>query len=298
MTDNDDMTAKTVPSRGGSTTGTRTGSPRPNGTSTGDRADARRNRAKVLAAAGDAFAAGGLDVPLGEIARRAGVGAGTVYRHFPSKQALLEAVFAQHLSDLAASGERRMARSEPADAFYGFVRDVVEKSHRRGAVCDLVAADASWPRPVLTASLLRFRQVLTALLHAAQRAGGVRADIGPDDVVSLTVGCAAVLTARRDRPAGLRLVQLTLDGLRPPGSVTKDPVLRDTAARCEECGGALTAHPTGRPPRFCGATCRQRAHRRRAAHHGTASAGAFADAPQPASAAGPSPRSRPSSSRA
>ncbi|GAA3009645.1 hypothetical protein GCM10010527_51150 [Streptomyces drozdowiczii] len=236
----------------------------------GNRADARRNRAKVLAAAGEVFAEQGLGVPLGEIARRAGVGAGTVYRHFPSKQALLEAVFVQHLDELVASGERRMARSAPTEAFFGFLLDVVEKSDRRGPVCDVVAADASWPRPMLRASVLRFRQVLTALLHAARRAGGVRDDIGPDDVVSLTVGCASMLAARRDRSAGRRLVQLTLDGLRPSTTVTEPQRFRDgravgpeAAVSCAECGATLTVRPTGRPVRYCGATCRQRARRRR-----------------------------------
>ncbi|MET8697859.1 helix-turn-helix domain-containing protein [Kitasatospora sp. NPDC004723] len=237
----------------------------------GDRADARRNRAKVLAAAGEAFAEQGLDVPLGEIARRAGVGAGTVYRHFPSKQALLEAVFAQHLNDLVASGERRMARFAPTEAFFGFLQDVVETSHRRGPLCDVVAADASWPRPVLTAAVLRFRQVLAALLEAAQRVGGVRADVGPEDVAALTLGCVSTLDARRDRSAGLKLVQLTLDGLHPSTPVTESHGFRDgrgghgAAAACEECGAAIAVRPTGRPVRYCGATCRQRAHRRRLA---------------------------------
>ncbi|MFG1809542.1 TetR family transcriptional regulator [Streptomyces sp. NPDC049040] len=241
-------------------------------TTGGDRADARRNRARVLAAAGEVFAEQGLDVPLGEIAHRAGVGAGTVYRHFPSKQALLEAVFARHLNDLVVSGERRMARFAPTPAFFGFLLEVVEKTHGRGHVCDVVAADASWPRPMLTAAVLRFRQVLTALLHAAQRAGGVRADIGPDDVVSLTVGCASMLTARHDRSAGLRLVRLTLDGLRTPDGVTEQQAFRDGAgirresvASCAECGAALHPMPTGRPMRYCGATCRQRGRRRRLA---------------------------------
>lgn len=199
-------------------------------------------------------------------------GAGTVYRHFPSKQALLEAVFAQHLSDLVASGERRMARLAPTEAFFGFLMDIVEKSHSRGNVCDVVAADASWPRPVLKAAALRFRQVLTALLHSAQEAGGVRAGIGPDVVVALTVGCTSMLGARRDRSAGFGLVQLTLDALRPSSVVTERQVFRDARgpagealARCEECGTALTVRPTGRPVRYCGATCRQRGHRRRLA---------------------------------
>jgi len=243
----------------------------------GDRSDARRNRAKVLSAAGEAFRQQGLDVPLGEIARRAGVGAGTVYRHFPSKQALLEAVFVQHLNDLVAAGEQRMARYAPAEAFFGFLLDVVAKADRGGHICGVVIADASWPRPMLTASVLRFRQVLTALLHAAQQAGGVRADIGADDVVSLTVGCSAMLSARRDRAAGRRLVQLALDGLRPTAPVTERHAFRDGSgfrdgpghqdpgACCAQCGAALTVRPTGRPVRYCGATCRQRARRRRLA---------------------------------
>ncbi|GAB2827960.1 hypothetical protein GCM10022221_27840 [Actinocorallia aurea] len=231
----------------------------------GDRADARRNRAKVLAVAGEALAKEGLDVPLGEIARRAGVGAGTVYRHFPSKQALLEAVFAAHLNDLAAAGERWTARCAPTEALFGFLLDVIEKSHHRRHICDVLAADASWPRPLLTAARLRFQQVLTALLHAAQRAGGVRPDLVPEDVTALTLGCAAILTAHRDRTSALTLVHLTLDVLRPPTHVTK-PIFRDTLTpQCEECRTPLTLHATGRPPRFCGPTCRQRAHRRRPA---------------------------------
>ncbi|MFE7558357.1 TetR/AcrR family transcriptional regulator [Kitasatospora sp. NPDC057500] len=232
----------------------------------GDRADARRNRAKVLAAAGQAIAEQGLDVPLGDIARRAGVGAGTVYRHFPSKQALLEAVFTQHLDDLIASGERWAARFPPTAAFFGFLLDVVELSSGRGHICDVVTADTSWPRPLLTASRLRFGQVLTALLHAAQRAGGVRPDVGPEDVLALTAGCVSMLTARHDRPAGLKLVQLTLNGLHPSGPVTEERSFRDDqSVHCEECGAALTVRPTGRPGRYCGATCRQRARRRRLA---------------------------------
>ncbi|WP_052709375.1 TetR/AcrR family transcriptional regulator, partial [Streptomyces sp. NRRL S-495] len=230
-------------------------------------------RARVLSAAGEAFAERGLDVPLGDIARRAGVGAGTVYRHFPTKHALVEAVVVQQLGELIASGERRTARSAPAEAFFGFLLDVVDTSRNRATVCDVLSTDASWPRPVLTAAVARFRHLLETLLHAAQRAGGVRPDLGPEDVVAVVVGCASMLTARHDRAAGLRLVRLTLDGLRPSApAVTEGRSFRDSrgslhapAPVCEECGAALTVHPTGRPARYCGTTCRQRAHRRRPA---------------------------------
>ena len=232
--------------------------------SRGDRADARRNRARVLAAAGEAFAEYGLDIPLGEVARRAGVGAGTVYRHFPTKQALLEAVHAQHLTDLIAVGDRLAAQLPPVEAFFELLLDVVESSHRRGPVCEIVSAEPSWPRPVLRALTLRFEQILTAMLHAAQRAGGVRADVDTDDVAALAVGCTTMLSARRDGPAGRRLVRLALDGLRPAAPVTERPLFRD-APTCVECAAPLTVRPTGRPSRYCGPTCRQRAHRRRLA---------------------------------
>jgi len=83
------------------------------------RADARRNRARVLAAAQEAFATEGLSVPLDEIARRAGVGAGTVYRHFPTKEALFEAIVLHQMQDVIAQvRDRADARTIPAAAFY------------------------------------------------------------------------------------------------------------------------------------------------------------------------------------
>ncbi|MDX3232809.1 helix-turn-helix domain-containing protein [Streptomyces sp. ME19-01-6] len=234
------------------------------------RADARRNRAKVLRAAVRAFTDHGLDVSLGEIARQAGVGTGTVYRHFPSKEILLEAVLVQHIDDLVAAARRWAAQTPPTAAFFGFLLEVVDKSSGRKHVCDVVASDASWPRPMLAASGRRFRQALAELLRAAQQAGGVRTDIGPDDVAALAVGCATIRAAHRDRAQGTRMVHLTLECLRDPTPVTKDRMFRDapgggheTRPGCEECGARLDARTTGRPARYCGATCRQRAHRRR-----------------------------------
>ncbi|MFD4545815.1 TetR/AcrR family transcriptional regulator [Streptomyces sp. NPDC058251] len=240
------------------------------------RADARRNRTKVLAAAARALTDHGLDVSLGEIARQAGVGTGTVYRHFPSKEILLEAVLVQHVDDLVAAARLWAARTAPTAAFFGFLLDVVDKSYGRRYVCEAVTTDTSWPRPSLAASARRFRQVLDELLRAAQQAGGVRTDVSPGDVAALTVGCATIRAAHRDRADGTRMVHLALECLRNP--VPRDPVpvtegrrFRDAtgtlhaAPQCEECGARLDARTTGRPARYCGATCRQRAHRRRVA---------------------------------
>lgn len=235
------------------------------------RADARRNRVKVLAAAARAFDDHGIDVSLGEIARQAGVGAGTVYRHFPSKEILLEAVLVHQVDHLVDAARRWATRTTPVPAFFGFLLEVVDTSYGRKHACEAVSTDTSWPRPGLAASAQRFRQVLDELLRAAQKAGGVRTDISADDVAALTVGCATIRAAHRDRTGGTRMVHLALEGLRKSGAVTEEREFRDTpgmlhaAPRCEECGARVDARNTGRPARYCGATCRQRAHRRRVA---------------------------------
>ena len=100
------------------------------------RADARRNREIVLRTAMRAFADEGPGVSLGRIAQRAGVGAGTVYRHFPSKEVLLEAVLAEHVDNLAAAADRWATRAAPGDALFGFLLEVIEKTADRRGVCE------------------------------------------------------------------------------------------------------------------------------------------------------------------
>jgi AcrR family transcriptional regulator len=239
------------------------------------RADARRNREIVLRAAVRAFTDEGLEVSLGRIAQRAGVGAGTVYRHFPSKEVLFEAVLAEHVDALAAAADRWAARAAPGDALFGFLLEVIEKSAGRQRVCDALSADKGWPRALLAAAGHRFRAGLERLLRDAQQAGAVRPDLRADDLAALVFGGAALCSAHRDRARGLQLARLLLDGLRIP-AVTKSVPFRDgrdarhgTAARgaryCEVCGTPLRLQATGRPPRYCGAACRQRARRRRIA---------------------------------
>jgi AcrR family transcriptional regulator len=240
------------------------------------RADARRNRELVLRTAVRAFADEGLEVSLGRIAQRAGVGAGTVYRHFPSKEVLLEAVLAEHIDNLAAAADRWAARAAPGDALFGFLLEVIEKSAGRKGVCDALTADKGWPRAMLAAAAGRFGDALGRLLASAQQAGAVRGDLRADDLAALASGGAALCATHRNRARGLRLARLLLDGLRIP-AVTKPATFRDnallgrheTAGRgaryCEECGARLRLQATGRPPRYCGAACRQRARRRRIA---------------------------------
>ncbi|MEV4135197.1 TetR family transcriptional regulator [Dactylosporangium sp. NPDC049742] len=232
---------------------------------TAERTDGRRNREIVLRTAMRVFTEDGLDVPLSRIAQRAGVGAGTVYRHFPSKEVLIEAVLAEHIHGLVRGADRWAARAAPGDALLGFLVEAIEQSPGRVRVCDWLTGDRSWPRAGLAAATEQFGQALDRLLLAAKRAGAVRADVHADDLTALLAGGAALRSAHRSPARGARLVRLLLDGL-----LTKPAEFRDTApgrrhetGHCLECGARLHIHTTGRPPTYCGPTCRQRARRRR-----------------------------------
>ena len=235
------------------------------------RVDARHNREVVLRTAAELFAEDGLEVSLSRIAQRAGVGAGTVYRHFPSKEILVEAVLADHIEGLVGIAGQWAARATPGDALFGFMLDVIEKSAGRQPICDALTGDRTWPRAVLAAAAQRFSETLEGLLRNAKQAGAIRPDVRTEDLAALAVGGAALRSAHRNRARGLRLARLMLEGLRTP-TVTEPLPFRDAPARprhetgaahCAECDTPLHVQPTGRPRRYCGPTCRQRARRRR-----------------------------------
>ncbi|MFF7653666.1 TetR/AcrR family transcriptional regulator [Streptomyces sp. NPDC007983] len=242
------------------------------------RADARRNRARVLAAARASFAAEGRMVPLGVIAERAGVGAGTVYRHFPSKEDLFAAVIAEGVAGFVAEGRALAAAEDPGVAFFGFLGRVIREASFNRALCEAFAREAPGRSPDETAVAARreFGEVLGVLLRRSQEAGAVRADVEAADVRALVAGCAAMEQGRGPGPGVLTAVMC--DGLRPERAVTKTRNVmreaereadgpRDEIGRCEMCGGRLPGDRTGRagrPARFCGAACRQKAHRQRA----------------------------------
>jgi AcrR family transcriptional regulator len=174
------------------------------------RADAQRNREKVLRAAQDAFAASGYGVPLDEIAAMAGVGPGTVYRHFPSKEELFEAVVAARLRDLIAAARALAGDPDPGQAFFGFL----------GRFRQEVAAKRDLPDAIAVPGSLQddLRAALDVLLRRAQQAGAVRADITTPDLMALLKG---LLNTINDRPPGTgdqglgdRLLTVVIDGLR------------------------------------------------------------------------------------
>ncbi|MEU7045726.1 helix-turn-helix domain-containing protein [Streptomyces varsoviensis] len=240
------------------------------------RADARRNRALVLTAARSAFAERGMDVPLGEIARRAGVGAGTVYRHFPSKEALFEAAVVDRIRLFVDTARELADVPDPGPVFFRFLASVVRLTARNKALCDALEAGGE-QRFGTSAGLLRdFTDALRILLTRAQEAGGVRQDVDIIDVRALLLACLSM--ERRSGPDAVpgRGMALVCDSLRPGQHVTKLPVADERKGRndhndrnarnetgCAACGTPVTAARTGRPARYCGGACRQKAHRER-----------------------------------
>src|ERR1700761_4704010 len=176
------------------------------------RADARRNREKVLRAARDLFAEAGYDAPLDGIAARAGVGAGTVYRHFPSKEALFEAVITARVEDLVADARARSAADEPGPAFFGFLGRVAAEASAKRDLPDAIAI----PGPLQDA----MHACLGQLLAQAQAAGRVRPGITAADLIVLLKGVFASLRGTTPGPIDPalrdRIFAVITDALRPP----------------------------------------------------------------------------------
>lgn len=178
------------------------------------RADALRNRDRVLDVARTAFAAGGLSVPLDEIARRAGVGPGTLYRHFPTKEALFEAVVHDRLRRLADEGAVLRDSGDPGTAFFGFIDRLAAEAGPKRDLFDALASAGVEVGATVKAAADDLRAAIADLLDQAQHAGAVRADIGAADLMALLSG---MLFALRPRPGADRGLVFSVfrEGLRP-----------------------------------------------------------------------------------
>lgn len=177
------------------------------------RADARRNRALILAAAEAAFAEEGIGVPVDEIARRAGVGAGTLYRNFPTKEDLFQAVIGHHMDALAEHARALADSDEPGRALFEFLgRLVTEAGAKRNMVDALTGAGVDIKESMAPhkAEVERAAQVL---LEQAQGAGAVRADVTLDDIIGLVMGACA-FSGPQTESSQARMVSVVCDGLR------------------------------------------------------------------------------------
>lgn len=175
------------------------------------RADGRRNQARVLEAAFAAFAAHGAAVSIREIARRAGVSTGTVTRHFPTKEALFQAVALHRIEHLVSIAADIAAREEPATAFFTFFAHLVRQGAADHAVGDALIGAGFDLRAAASTAIGDLNAAMAGLLTRAQQAGTIRADVDIADVKALIAGCLS----REDGPAQQRLIEIACDGLRP-----------------------------------------------------------------------------------
>lgn len=177
------------------------------------RADARRNYARLLAAANAAFAEHGPDASLDDIAQRASVGIGTLYRHFPTRQALLEAVYRDQIDSLRAEAEALRDAPSPQEALAAWLRSLLAHNlTQRGLKEALMNGEAS---ALVAESKAQLRAAGAELLARAQQAGAVRADLDVNDLLRLVYGIAL---ADERSPAGSpklanRCLLVMLDGL-------------------------------------------------------------------------------------
>ncbi|MDH6126122.1 TetR/AcrR family transcriptional regulator [Kitasatospora sp. GP82] len=186
------------------------------------RADASRNRARIIAAAREAFVEFGADVPLDEIARRAGVGNATLYRNFPDRRELIHHVTLSVLTNVLGHAEEAMA--EESDAFRAVSRFTHAAARERiGALCPLFSEHIDHDDPELAASRLRLERAVTELIARAQRDGLLRDDIGVGDfMVVITQLTRPIPGSSCLNPDGFvdRHLQLFLDGLQAPARST------------------------------------------------------------------------------
>jgi AcrR family transcriptional regulator len=179
------------------------------------RADARRNRERVLAAAEDVFAARGPGASTEDVARAAGVGIATVFRHFGTKEDLLEAVYLARLERLADEVRAAAEGSDPGAAFGAVVARIVDQSPSKNAVVDALVAAGADMDALKVATGGRVTDALGLLLRRAQEAGAVRADVDVATLIALLVGAAhGVEHAGDDPQRRARVIAVLLDGLR------------------------------------------------------------------------------------
>jgi AcrR family transcriptional regulator len=188
------------------------------------RSDAERNRRRILDAAAEVFAERGLDVPLDDIAAAAGVGVGTVYRRFPDRDALIDALFESRIEDVVTVARQALDLEDPWEAFETFMRSVCRlQAEDRGLKEALLSRDRGRDRVSMARE--RIAPIAAQIVRRAQEAGVVRADLGMYDVplMHFTVGSVAERTRGIAPDYWERLLTILLDGVRAEAARTPMP---------------------------------------------------------------------------
>jgi AcrR family transcriptional regulator len=179
------------------------------------RADAERNRERILDVAKGAFAKDGANASLDDIAKQAGVGPGTLYRHFPTREDLLQSVYRTELEKLAAAEQRFAQTMPPIEALRAWLLLFVDAIAAKQLIAPALNTLLGDPKKVFEASYAKMHQAIRALVERAVDHGDIRKDIEPVDLLHALVGVANVAASPDWKPSAKRLVDILIAGSRP-----------------------------------------------------------------------------------
>jgi AcrR family transcriptional regulator len=179
------------------------------------RADARRNRERILEEARQEFTRSGANASLEEIAKKAGVGPGTLYRHFPTREDLLVAVYRSEMEKLAAA-ERTFADTlPPVEALRAWLLLFVDAVATKQIIAPVLNTLVGDPQKVFEASYAKMHEAIRALVKRATKSGDIRKDLDPIDLLRALIGVANVSTSPDWQQSARRLVEILILGARP-----------------------------------------------------------------------------------
>jgi AcrR family transcriptional regulator len=179
------------------------------------RADAQRNRERILEIAKQAFTRSGVNISLDDVGRQAGVGAGTLYRHFPTRDALLEAVYRSEVEKLAAAEKELAATMTPIEALRAWMMLFVDYIATKQIIAPALNTLVGKPSKLFETSGAQIKAAIHALVERAIESGDIRSDLDPMDLLRALIGVSNVASAPDWPQSAKRLVQILIVGSRP-----------------------------------------------------------------------------------
>src|SRR6201993_2674834 len=179
------------------------------------RADAQRNRERLLEVAKEAFTRSGADASLEDIAKEAGVGPGTLYRHFPTREALLEAVYRTEMEKLASAEQKFAEELPPIEALRAWLLLFVDYIAAKQLIAPALNALLGDPKKVFETSYARMWEAIRALVKRAVKSGDIRKDLDAIDLLRALIGVANVATSPDWQQSARRLVDILIAGSSP-----------------------------------------------------------------------------------
>jgi AcrR family transcriptional regulator len=179
------------------------------------RTDAQRNRQRILEVAKEAFARSGANTSLDDIAKHAGVGAGTLYRHFPTRDALIEAVYHTEVEKLAAAQRELSTNLPPIEALRAWMMLFVDYIATKQIIASALNSVVGGPSRLYDSSRVQVTGAIDALVNAAMKSGDIRKDLEPFDLLRALIGVSNVATGPEWQKSARRLVDILIKGSRP-----------------------------------------------------------------------------------